>query len=93
MTERKSCIRYSVGDRVIGDRWRDRRFEVDGQKEAGDSEAGEQEAGLLRGLGGHRGRHQSQDRARIPYQFSQSQIQKAEGTQGRYGWPHTLPAH
>lgn len=47
----------------FGDRWRDRRFEVDGQKEAGDSEAGEQEASLLQGLGGHWGRHQSQDRA------------------------------
>lgn len=35
-----------------GDRWRDRRFEVDGQKEAGDSEAGEQEASLPQGLGG-----------------------------------------
>lgn len=85
MTERKRCIRYSVGDGVVfWDRWRDRRFEVEyGQKEAGDSEAGEQEAGLLQGLGGHRSRHQSQDQARLPHQFSQSQIQKAEGTQGR----------
>lgn len=47
----------------------------------------------LRDSGGHRGRHQSQNRARLRHQFSQSQIQKAEGTQGRYGWPHTLPAH
>lgn len=47
----------------FGDRWRDRRFEVDGEKEAGDSEAGEKEAGLPQGLGGHRGRHQLQDRA------------------------------
>uniref|UniRef100_A0A8W8JGJ8 Mitogen-activated protein kinase kinase kinase N-terminal domain-containing protein n=1 Tax=Magallana gigas TaxID=29159 RepID=A0A8W8JGJ8_MAGGI len=36
----------------------------------------------LRDSGGHRGRYQSQNRARLPHQFSQSQIQKAEGTQG-----------
>lgn len=76
-----------------GGRWRDRRFEVDGQKEAGDSEAGDQEASLPQRLGVSSGRHQSQDQAWLPHQFSQSQIQKAEGTQGRYGWPHTLPAH
>lgn len=38
-----------------GDRWRDRRFEVDGKKEAGDSEAGDQEASLPQGLGGSSG--------------------------------------
>lgn len=62
MAERKSCIRYSVGDRVVFlDRWRDRRFKANGQKEAGDNEAGGQEAGPPQGLWGHRGRHQSQD--------------------------------
>lgn len=90
MTERKRCIRYSVGDGVVfwgtGGETEDLKWNMD-------SEAGEQEAGLLQGLGGHRSRHQSQDQARLPHQFSQSQIQKAEGTQGRYGWPHTLPAH
>lgn len=45
---------------------------------------------FLRDSGGH---HQSQNRAQLLHQFSQSQIQKVEGTQGRYGWPHTLPAH
>lgn len=44
-----------VMELFLGDRWRDRRFEVDGQKEAGDSEAGDQEASLLQGLGGSSG--------------------------------------
>lgn len=72
------------------DRWRDRRFKVDGQKEVGDSEAGEQEAGLPQGLGGHRGRHQLQDRARLPHWCTQSELSMAEGTQDRYVCPHTL---
>lgn len=40
---------------ILGNRWRDRRFEVDGQKEAGDSEAGDQEASLPQGLEGSSG--------------------------------------
>lgn len=95
MTERKRCIRYSVCDRIVfggagGEtedlKWMDRKKQAIVRLEIRSQVS-------LRDSGCHRGRHQSQDQAWLPHQFSQSQIQKAEGTQGRYGWPHTLPAH
>lgn len=73
--------------------WRDRRFKADGQKEAGNYEAGGEETGPPQGLGGHRGCHKSQDRARLPHQCTQSQLQMAKRTQDWYVCAHKWHVH